>query len=634
MKALLKHFSQFVCFWRRYPLVDQYWFFALWLGSALLVGLTAESIGFTRDEGFYFRAGLEYSQWFRELWQGLTSGDVFKAFSTESIDRNWKFNHEHPALMKTLFALSYLWLKENLGIFELSSTAFRFPAWIVAGLSVSVTYALTRTLAPTLPRRAAVLAALLWLAMPHAFWHMHLACFDIPITMAHTAFALVYMRATTSGRSAIMVAIAFTLAAAVKHNVWFAPPVFAIHYALAELPAAWKRRRHIFSVVPRAYWAMLFLSPVLYVVHWPWLWPNVFRRLGEYVGFHLYHENYPIMYFRNLLVKPPFPIEFPFVMSAVTLPAPTLAILCTGTVLAIFVSLRTLPSLWRGEMIDVADFSAKQDENTAENTDGNAGNTSSQVYPLVSSLPSRLIFLVGNGLFPFVIIAHPQTPIFGGTKHWMNGLPFLCALGAWSIEVGIQHAQAYWQTTQTNTVTNTVENTAKTTTQITTRTAWAYALLLPLVVGPGFYLTSRIHPYGLASYNEIIGFARGAANVGMQRTFWGFEPRSVLPEVNQRVPQGGKIMFGDTNELSWRVYRRDNLLRNDISYASSIASAKAATVQPQGEFKSLWLDVFNQWGTQKPAQVLHIEGVPLLTLTFAPPLAPPRTSEPPKTPKP
>ena len=40
-------------------------------------------------------------------------------------------------------------------------------------------------------------------------------------------------------------------------------------------------------------------------------------RIGWYLGFHLTHEHYPILYFGDLLTHPPFPIAFPFVIAAV-----------------------------------------------------------------------------------------------------------------------------------------------------------------------------------------------------------------------------------------------------------------------------------------------------------------------------
>jgi hypothetical protein len=135
---------------------------------------------------------------------------------------------------------------------------------------------------------------------------------------------------------------------------------------------------------------------------------------------------------------------------------------------------------------------------------------------------------------------------------------------------------------------------------------------------PGFFLSARVWPYGLGSYNELIGFSRGAANVGMQRTFWGYEAREVLPEVNERTPRGGRIHFGDVNADSHRMYGADGLLRPDIGIAGSVRGSNVAHVEPQGEFKQQQIDVWNEWQTRVPDVVVHAEGVPLSTLTFRP----------------
>ena len=149
----------------------------------LAVGWSAQSLGFTRDEGYYFKAGREYWGWFAELGTRLMRGDVLGAFTQEVIDKHWSYNHEHPVLVKTAFALSYGLFKLTAGIFEHSSNAFRFPAWCFAALSAVLVYALARTL--KLPRWASLLATGMWVSMPRANWHMHLACFDIPVCAAH-----------------------------------------------------------------------------------------------------------------------------------------------------------------------------------------------------------------------------------------------------------------------------------------------------------------------------------------------------------------------------------------------------------------------------------------------------------------
>ncbi len=140
--------------------------------TVVVVGTTADSVGFTRDEGYYFKAAKTYAGWFRDVWRLFGEGRFSEPFTQAVIDRHWSYNHEHPALVKTTMALSWLWLKENLGLFSMHSAAIRFPAWCFAGLSVGLTFLLARTL---LSRRTALLAAALWISMPRVYWQMHLA---------------------------------------------------------------------------------------------------------------------------------------------------------------------------------------------------------------------------------------------------------------------------------------------------------------------------------------------------------------------------------------------------------------------------------------------------------------------------
>lgn len=556
---------------------------SLFLGTVLLVGLTSDSVGFTRDEGYYFKAGESYFGWFREVGHAFSTGELGRPFDRAVIDKHLKYNFEHPVLLKNLFALSWGVLKEGLGLFERNSSAFRFPAWLFAGLSVALVFALGRSL---LSRRAALLAALMWLSMPRAFWHMHLACFDIGVVAAHTWLVLAYLKGRASWKGAVVAGVAFGLAAAVKHNVLIAPAFFVLHWLLVEAKGFARTETGLrLPAVPLAFFSMALLGPLVFVLHWPYLWPDPLVRIGQYLGFHLNHEHYPILWFHELLTRPPFPVSFPFVMSAVTVPVPVLVAFVLGAGLALVVSARFV---WLRLTRSAAE---------PELTRVPLGDPAREP----SSSPALLLLL--NAAFPFALIALPSSPIFGGTKHWMNALPFLCVLGAWAIEEGIarlRHALAdeRWRLRLAGPA--------------------AFAALALVVVLPGFWLSARIHPYGLSSYNALVGFARGAANTGFQRTFWGYEPREVLPVINERTPANGRIHFGDTNYDDWRFYRRDGLLRDDIRFSNTVRGADVASVQPQGEFKDQWMDVLNEWGVDGPDEVVHIEGVPLLTLTFEP----------------
>ena len=559
----------------------------LFIGTVLLLASTSDAIGFTRDEGYYFKAGEKYFGWFRVVGESFVAGQWLAPFQASVLEKHLAYNWEHPVLLKNLFALSWGILKESFGLFAHNSSAFRFPAWLLAGLSVSFLYALSRHL---LPRRAALFAALAWISMPRVFWHMHLACFDIGVCAAHIWLVWAYVKGRRSVAGAFWIGVAFGLAAAVKHNVLVTPAFFVLHWWLTEAkPISLERRGWRLPDLPLSFFSMALVGPVVFVLHWPYLWPDPIGRIGRYLGFHLRHEHYPILYFQELLTAPPFPISFPFVMSAVTIPVPLLVLFVLGFGLGLFVWFR-----WWGMQ--------RKGGVHHEWTLVPLGTPSKEPS---ASLALLLLLQVS---FPFLLIAMPSSPIFGGTKHWMNALPFLCVLGAWVLEEGLQRFEAWWQT----------RSRAADIHRARRQVMLAATLGALMVLLPGVLSNLRVHPYGLSSYNALVGYARGAANVGFQRTFWGYEPREVLPEVNEKTKQNARIHFGDTNYDDWRFYRRDGMLRQDIGFAKSVRAADLASVQPQGEFKSQWMDVRNEWKVDGPDRVVHVEGVPLSTLNWKP----------------
>ena len=556
---------------------------ALFIGTILLLSQTSLSLGFTRDEGYYFKAGELYFGWFRELYQDWSNGHFWRPFQQDIIDKHWRYNHEHPVLVKAAFALSWGVLKEQWGLFDLHSSAFRFPAWVFAGMSVALVYALARAL---LPRRTALLAAFMWISMPRVFWHMHLACFDIPVCAAHLWLVYAYYKGRWSLKGGLLIGIAFGLAISVKHNVLVTPAFFVLHWLIMEA-RGFKRTQSSFVVpaIPASFFFLAFVGPLVFVAHWPYVWSKTVERIGWYLGFHLKHEHYPILWFKDLLAAPPFPVSCPFVMSAVTIPLPLLVLFLLGTIWAMIATVRTILCRLRG---------AREEESG---------------YVPLGSLKSEptgsvAFLLLLNIAFPFLLIALPSSPIFGGTKHWMNALPFLCILGAWVLEEALCRLKAF-----------VAANGAQLNKRIY---GFVVGALMVGILIPGLAITARVHPFGLSSYNSVVGYARGAANTGFQRTFWGYEPRQELPFVNTKMPQNGRIHFGDTNLDDYKMYRRDGLLRQDIRYSGNVRNAQMASVQPQGEFKSQWMKVLNMWKVNGPDVVVHVEGVPLVTITKKP----------------
>src|SRR5262249_36770824 len=105
---------------------------------------------------------------------------------------------------------------------------------------------------------------------------------------------------------------------------------------------------------------------------------------------HAQHVNYPWYYLHQLLREPPFPIFYVVVVTALTVPLPLFALMSTGTVAV----------TWR---------LARQG---------------------IAGLDSAWLLVLLNALFPLLLISWPTAPHFGGTKHWLPGMPFLCLIAA------------------------------------------------------------------------------------------------------------------------------------------------------------------------------------------------------------
>jgi 4-amino-4-deoxy-L-arabinose transferase-like glycosyltransferase len=520
---------------------------ALGLAYMLALLLAQTQTGVTRDEGYYFKAAREYSGWFRVLVQ-----DPKRAFTAKEIDRHWSYNHEHPVLMKVLFAASNGLFHEALGLSS-EVTAMRLPGIVMSALGVALTFLLGVGLCGP---AVGWLAALFLATSPRYFYHGQMACFDSAVTTMWLAVALAWLY--REGHH-IRLGVVFGLAIATKHNVLFFPILLLCHWL-------WIHRERIVGgfragradgadgwVLPSIPWWVFFMGligPLVFLLHWPYLWPDPVGRIGWYFGFHLHHEHYPVRYFGQSLWSPPFPRGFPVVMWAVTLSLPLVVAMTGGLVQA----LRRLGrDLWWGD----------------QPTD------------------ARTAFMVLNLLIPVVLIASPSVPIFGGTKHWMNALPFGCVLAAqFCLPVILRLAN---------------------------NRRSLIAPLIALIVVPGALSTLRAHPHGIGAYTELAGGLRGAANLGFQRQFWGGASRSLLEKINKEARQGAVIFCYLTKEDTFLAYQRDGLLRSDLRFTLQMGKAHwwFAFHQPDSDWV---LSAIRMRRDSSLVAVEDLEGVPMVSL--------------------
>jgi 4-amino-4-deoxy-L-arabinose transferase-like glycosyltransferase len=597
---------------------------ALWVLAFVALLLTESAVGFTRDESVYFAAAEGYASWFRLLFHSPT-----QAFTDAAIVRAWDYNHEHPALMKTLFGLSHLLFHDGLGWMR-SATAFRLPAFAIAALIPALSFLFGSAL---YGRTAGLFAALAFMLVPRQYFNSELACFDVPVAAMWLLVVYCFWRALEDVRWGVWCGVAFGLAIATKHNALFLPFVltpFALWRAwMASVgrPEArtWLLRFvGLFAAVAVLYgwllvslgggedfqkkflllsphtllfvglaaggaWvlngskkvdgpvtralvpvlAMAVLGPVIFYLHWPYLWHEPVERTAWYLAFHAKHNHYAWFYLGTLLREPPFPLTYVVVKTALTVPTSLFVPMVTGlgalaarAVLGLFARTRA----WVARPVTL--------------TEG----------------------LVGvNAVTSILIISHPQVPHFGGVKHWFPSMVFLGILAGAAVARG---CVALWD----------VLKAKRPGLPFAVVAAPAFVVLLV----PALVYSVRVFPYGTAAYSELAGGLPGAATLGMQRQFWSSHVTGVLPWINEHAKPGARLFLHEVHNGSFRDYQRNGMLRNDLRPVGSPFDADIVAYQYHQEFREQEFQTWQAFGTRTPVTGLYLDETPQVIVYVRP----------------
>jgi hypothetical protein len=555
--------------------------------------------GIGRDEAQYFRAGERYWGWFESIWDNTRHGRPGASFTRAGIDAFWGDNVEHPPVMKTLYGVSWRLFHRchclgptrglhpipvpgkhiTLPLFARESTAFRFPAILMAGLAAALVYLFARKLVGPV---TAVAASVLAVAQPHYFFHAQIACFDAPITTMALLVGLAYWKSLRSPRWGVLCGVLWGLALGTKLNAFFMPLFLAAHYL-------WIRRHDLargkLLPVPLAFVSMVLLGLPVFFVSWPFLWHAPIGRGLAYLHRHWGHEYYNFEYLGLNWNLPPkawdlrlLRLTFPFVSTALTVPVTTLALAVAGAL-----------ALARRR---------RDGEDPAVLPDEPAPTDPSSRWPAwLCHAPdldrSPGLFLLVQIAGPVLLIALPSVPIFGGVKHFLPAMPYLAIVAA----VGLR-----WLT---GVVTSLV------------RAPRALpAALAGLVCLPAVVETQRSHPDGLSHYNLLAGGFAGGASLGMNRQFWGYSVLPMLPWMSANAPASNRIYWHDVLGDALSMYARDGRLRlglgNVGAEEAAIASSDLGIVIYEKHFTVYEGAFWQHYGTTRPVYVRTREGVPLV----------------------
>jgi hypothetical protein len=537
---------------------------------------TARSLGFARDEGFYFRAGARYSHWFETL-LSRPSEAVQQSF----IDGIWSENHEHPALMKSLFGLSWTLFHEKWKIFDDASTAFRFPGMAMMGMALWVTYLFG---ARAYSRRAGVLAAVLLGLMPRVFYNAHLCCFDVPI-MAMWAWCIyVYWRSQVRGGLgwALAAGLVYGLTLETKHNAWFLPAVVVPHAFFIHRHAIARQLRAGRIALPATLVAMATVGPLVFLFLWPWMWNDTIQRLQGYFAFHLNHEYYNMEFLHVNYFSAPSPRLYMPVMIVATVPAVTLALFAVG--------------LFSRAALHVERFRA-----WAARQLGRAAARVAAPDRVETDLLFVLAFGVAVG--PWLL---PKTPIFGGTKHWLTAYPFLCLFAGHGFD---RIATAATRTLATSGL---MEKLARVVSGERRAELAVQSLLVASVVAAPLAVTAHSHPFGLSSYVPLVGGTAGGADLGLNRQFWGFTTESLATYFAANAPRGATVFINDTTYDSWARLLDERRVRPDLRAVGAPSEAEISVVHIEKHMMEVEYGIWTAYGTTTPAYVLTHDGVPII----------------------
>jgi hypothetical protein len=581
---------------------------ALFAAGLLSLLLTEKPVGFGRDESVYFHAAENHARWFQLL---LTSPT--EAVKDDAITRAFDFNHEHPALMKNLFGVSFVVLHEKLNLLR-PSAAFRFPAFVFAAWMLPLIFGLTRRL---FGRPASIFAAISFFLVPRQFFHSHLACFDVPIATMWVLTIYCFVEALEKPRWWIYTGLAFGLALAAKHNAYFivvtlvpfilwrgwqltktSPEaralffgingVFVFGAALYGLMVAvlggprvlatfefqspqlglyvivcalgawltWKLRAvHLDAfrtIAPLV--SMAILGPLVFYAHWPYLWHHPVDRTAWYLSFHLTHNHYTWYYLGELLRAPPFPWFYVVNKTALTVPS------------ALFLPM-VLGFGW------VVVRAARR------------------------QLTGFEFIVAANAVMSIALISHPNVPHFGGVKHWFPSMPFLALLAAGSLERGAKGLST-WLAPKFKAATE-------------QRVLVALAVLLS---SSAFIATARVYEFGTSAYSELAGGLPGAASLGMQRQYWANNVSGVLEWINTNAHPGERIYFHENHGGQIRDLQRNGMLRTDLAAVGSPEQAETVVYQYHQEFRETEFNTWQAFGTTKPVFGLYLDETPQIVI--------------------
>lgn len=351
----------------------------LFLFTFVLISATSYHYGLAWDEPYNFLPAEDTLSWLSILF----SKNWKLAFSAEIIDRFFVAIHEHPPLTRWITALFY-WFITKLKI-TTKLFALRTGEFVIFSLLISLIYLFMREL--NFSKLISLFSSLSFLFMPRIFGQAHFATTDIPMAFMWLLTVYCFYLGLEKWNWSLLTGVIFGLALATKINAFFIPIPLLIY---AQIYKRNKYHNNLFF--------LFFISPIIFLLSWPWLWYKTKERVFEYLYFYTQHKFTPVYYFGKLYYLVPAPVHYPIFYTIATIPLLTLILIFTGIVVTLI----------------------KAKEKT-------------------QSVGMLILF---NALTPILIQSFPNTPKYDGIRLFIPSFPFLACLAG----IGLNYITDYLKT--------------------------------------------------------------------------------------------------------------------------------------------------------------------------------------------
>lgn len=193
----------------------------------------------------------------------------------------------------------------------------------------------------------------------------------------------------------------------------------------------------------------------------------------------------------------------------------------------------------------------------------------------------------------------PNTPIFGGTKHWLTAYPFLCLFAGAGFDWAMRHIRELSP-------------------PVFRRFKIPELAVTTTVLAAPTVMTLHAHPYGLSAYTPLVGGTPGGASIGLNRSFWGYTTGAVQDYVNAHAPNRALVYVHDTAMDSWHRMIADGRLRRDLQGALALAGTDVGLYHHEQHMAKVEYQLWVDYGTVSPATVGTNDGVPIVWVYIRP----------------